>query len=106
MLQYFLKVQVIRKTEIKRVVKNTFAECKSASVKSSSSRCTFLCWIERKKSTWYNYFNNFKYRKFKAKFTNKTAPQPVKPKRVMLHLQLDLVSMKSQAVSCKGKAYH
>ena len=49
--------------------------------------------------------NNFKYRKFNAKFTNKAVPQPVKATQVMSQLQLDLVNMKSQAVSWKGKSY-
>ena len=49
--------------------------------------------------------NNFKYRKFNAKFTNKAVPQPVKATQVMSQLQLDLVNMKSQAVLWKGKSY-
>ena len=49
--------------------------------------------------------NNFKYRKFNAKFTNKAAPQPVKATQVMSQLQLDLVGMNSQAVSWNGKTY-
>ena len=49
--------------------------------------------------------NNLKYLKFNAKFTNKAVPQPVKAKRVMSQLQLDLGSMKSQRVSWKEKTY-
>ena len=49
--------------------------------------------------------NNFKYRQCNAKFTNKDIPRPIRVKRVMKQLQLDLVDTRSQAVEYNDKSY-
>ena len=47
--------------------------------------------------------SNSKYRKFNAKFTIKLIPCPKKVNNFVSQMQIDLVSMKSQAVECEGK---
>ena len=49
--------------------------------------------------------NNFKYRQFNTKFTNKAILRPIRVKRVMEQFHLDLFDMKSQAVEYNSKSY-
>ena len=49
--------------------------------------------------------SNFKYRQFNAIFTNKAILRPIRVKRVMKQLQLDLIEMRSQAAEYNGKSY-
>ena len=94
-----MKIYVIRKTEIKRVVKKTWGEeCQSAGIKNELTSWHY--YVELSKTRIVDIANNsFKYHKFNGKFTNKAVPQPVKAKRVMSQVQLNPVSVKSQAVS-------
>ena len=95
----------MRKSKIKLTVKKTFDACKSACARKIRFRAaeSYAGMSERRILKITN--NNFKYRQFNAKFTNKAIPRPIRVKRVMEQLQLDLVDMRSQAVEYNGKSY-
>ena len=95
----------MRISKIKQTVKKTFDACKLSEARKIWFRKAepYAGMSERQilKTT----KNNFKYRQFNSKFTNKAIPHPTRIKRAMEQLLLDLVDMRSQAVEYKGKSY-
>ena len=94
----------MRKSKRKETVKKTFDASKSAGAR----KIGFLAvesYAGMSEKRIVKITNNFKYRQFNAKFTNKAIPRPIRVKRVMEQVQLDLVDMRSQAVEYNGKSY-
>ena len=86
----------MRKSKRKEIVKTTFDASKSAGARNAGMSERRIVKITN---------NDFKYRQFNVKFTNKAIPRQIRVKRVMEQLQLDLVDMRSQAVEYNGKSY-
>ena len=103
----------MRKSKIKQTVKKTFDACKSAGARKIRFRAARKIRFRAAESyagmreKWILKItnNNFKYRQFNTNFTNKAIPRPIRVKRVMEQLQLDLVDMRSKAVEYNGKSY-
>ena len=86
------------KSKIKQTVKKTSDACKSAGARKIRFRAaeSYAGMSERQILKITN--NNFKYRQFNAKFTNKAITRPIRVKRIKEQVQLDLVDVRSQGV--------
>ena len=95
----------MKRSEIKTLVKQTFAKSKSGGYKKLYRRGDdgFTELSQRKICR--AIMEDKTLRKFNVKFTNKARPRPVRVKAIHDQHQIDLINMKNMTVVYKGKSY-
>ena len=100
-----MEFQVVKRSEVKKIVEKAFYKSKSAEYKKLHKRTEDDYAGLSKRQVLKCASTNEKIRKFGVKFTNKANPRPVIVKRIHEQHQVDLVDMKGMQVQYKGKTY-